>query len=111
MVIKMESWFLTDPNTVSKVFGAYFKPKIIKKWNDIEKLIPKDVKKADVLDIGAGYGFFVEELILQGFNAKGVELSKIKVDYLNKKLKKQAIIMCVLHQNPGSLQNRCRCFF
>jgi len=56
------------------------------------KLIPKDVKKADVLDIGAGYGFFVEELILQGFNAKGVELSKIKVDYLNKKLKKQAII-------------------
>lgn len=48
----------------------------------IEKLFPE---KGKILDIGCGYGFFLEEMKIRGWKVEGVELSKPAAEIARKK--------------------------
>ena len=48
-------------------------------------------KQAEVLDVGAGSGYFVGALVKRGINAKGVEISSRQVEFGNRMLGEQLL--------------------
>jgi SAM-dependent methyltransferase len=77
----------------------------------IKNMLPNNIDEGQsVLDIGCGYGFFVDQLTKQGINAVGIDVSHIKValavekcagafehgklnpDFISKNLKKYSIV-------------------
>jgi 2-polyprenyl-3-methyl-5-hydroxy-6-metoxy-1,4-benzoquinol methylase len=60
--------FYTNLSLVRRT-DAYLRMRTLAKWS----------KGRDLLDVGAGLGYYVEAAIEQGWNAKGVEISRIAV--------------------------------
>jgi len=48
-------------------------------------LISSITKRGSILDIGAGYGFFVKEVRRRGFNPVGIEISKFARNFASNK--------------------------
>jgi 2-polyprenyl-3-methyl-5-hydroxy-6-metoxy-1,4-benzoquinol methylase len=52
-----------------------FKPDINRRAEFISKRFPK---KATILDVGCGYGFFLEEMARRGYRVEGIEISEAR---------------------------------
>ena len=53
----------------------------------VKKIISQMGKNINLLDVGAGYGFFVDECLKENIRAEGLEISKEALIYSRKKLK------------------------
>ncbi len=73
---ELQPWFhnLHLPNGVQTAPDHYFGdfPKF--KWEDIKKIIPKDLEGKTALDIGCNAGFYSFELAKRGANVLGIDL-------------------------------------
>jgi len=59
-------------------------------------------KKSKILEIGSGYGFFLEAMKKQKFNVTGIEVSKLRRDYA-KKLSKVSVLDYDLHEGVPNI--------
>lgn len=56
-----------------KSLGDNFKPDINRRADFISSRFPKNMT---ILDVGCGYGFFLEEMAQRGYRIKGIEISR-----------------------------------
>ena len=67
-------------NTMEKALRKNFKKRV-------KKIIAQTGRNIDLLDVGAGQGFFVDECLKEGIRAEGLEISKEALIYSRKELK------------------------
>jgi 2-polyprenyl-3-methyl-5-hydroxy-6-metoxy-1,4-benzoquinol methylase len=73
------------------------------RYEPVSEFIVKEInlhsKKGKMLDVGCGYGFFLLEAQRNGWDVYGTELSKIAVEYANKKQNLKNVFYCDLPDN------------
>jgi len=68
------SSYLPANTTSIEQWRAMMQPVIHNSADSIEKIFKKN--RGNVLDVGCGYGFFLQEMHLRGWNVEGIEISE-----------------------------------
>jgi len=80
-----ENYYEEDTESFNKRLKHIYQPKSEFLIESLENYIK--LNEINVLDVGAGSGYFVMALETNGISAKGIEISKKQVDYANKMFK------------------------
>jgi len=90
-----EKYYQQEMSTYNNVYELnelnYFKNKITQKDFVIDKIIKKNNKKKNLLDIGCGEGFTLDYYIKKGWDVLGLDFSSFGLETHNKHLKSHLI--------------------
>jgi 2-polyprenyl-3-methyl-5-hydroxy-6-metoxy-1,4-benzoquinol methylase len=92
-----------------KVIGEYYNGDEVeaqyKKYVAVNQFLLREINaktpaKGRLLDVGCGYGYLLKQMMVDGWEAFGSELSQLAVDFVNKETGKESVFYGLLTELP-----------